>query len=107
MKARILAYVLPAVILAAIDLAEAQQQVNTACSEYLFKPYPSIFQPAIYWNNLGFRTLLNRSVYYLAKKLLDHTNQGLVIGREDKLEMIAQSRTDDVDWYLLFPSRKF
>ena len=60
MKARILAYVLPAVILAAIDLAEEQQQVNTACSEYLFKPYPSIFQPAIYWNNLGFRTLLNR-----------------------------------------------
>ena len=62
---------------------------------------------ALYWKDLGFRTLLNRPVDYPTKKLLDHPNQRLVVGREDKIEMIAQSRADDVDWYLLFPSRKF
>jgi hypothetical protein len=64
----------------------------------LFKPYSSFFSPAIYWNNLGFRALLNRSVDYLTKKLLDHPNQRLVVGRKDKLEMIAQSHADTVDW---------
>jgi len=53
---------------------------------------------SLYWNNLGFRTLLNRSVDYLTKKLLDYPNQRFVIGREDNLEMIAKSRADNVDW---------
>ena len=55
------------------------------------------------WDDLGFRTLLNSPIDYLTKKLLDYPTQRLVIGREDKVEMIAQSRADNVDWYLLFP----
>jgi len=77
-------------------------------SESLVQASLIIFQSlALYWDDLGFRTLLNQPVDYLTKKLLDHPNQRLIIGREDKVEMIAQSRADDVDWYLLFPPRKF
>jgi hypothetical protein len=61
---------------------------------------------ALYRNDLAFRTLLDQPVDHFTKKPLDHPNQRLIIGCEDKLEMIAQSRADDVDWYLLFSAGK-
>ena len=91
-----------------ISSSEAKFENPPLLSESLLQASLIIFQSfALYWNDLGFRTLLNQPVDYLTKKLLDHPNQRLVIGREDKIEMIAQSRTDDVDWYLFFPRGSF
>ena len=68
----------------------------TACSELPVEVVSSFL--GLYWNDLGFRTLLNSSVNHLTKKLLYHPDQHLVIGRENELKMIAQSFADDVDW---------
>ena len=53
----------------------------------------------------GFRALrrsLDEPVGHLAKKPLDHPNQHLIIGCEDKLNVITQLGPDDVDRYLAF-----
>jgi hypothetical protein len=62
----------------------------------------------LFWSDRhdrGFRAL-GRSpddlIDHLAKKPLDHPDQHLVIGCEDKLDVIMQPGPDDVDRYLLF-----
>src|SRR5262245_4722847 len=69
---------------------------TTACPESPVEVFLSFL--GLYWNNLGFRMLLNRSVNHLTKKLLHHPDQHLVVGRKNELKMIAQSFADDVDW---------
>ncbi len=45
---------------------------------------------------------LDEPVGHLAKKPLDHPNQHLVIGCEDKLNVITQLGPDEFDRYLVF-----
>ena len=71
-------------------------------------PYFQSFNLLLFWSDRhdrGFRAL-GRSpdnlIDHLAKKPLDHPDQHLVIGCEDKLDVIMQPGPDDVDRYLLF-----